>query len=124
MPVGVIPGFTLQPDGGYIWIQHTVRGMARERIQTRDDRDVKAAVEQMAEDKEISEAEAVRRLVRTGLAVQGYDSPDVVKVGSSTVERLAEREGYSKARVNETARVIGGLLLGLSILYLLFQVVV
>jgi hypothetical protein len=74
--------------------------MTRERIQTRDDPDVKEAVEDMAEEKDITEAEAVRRLVRTGLAAEGYDVPG----------------GYSMARMNSTVRVIGGLLILLAIL--------
>jgi hypothetical protein len=97
--------------------------MARKRIQTRDDRDVKEAVERMAEDKEITEAEAVRRLVRTGLAVKGYDSPGVVSVGSDDVKQLAEREGYSTAEISQSVRVVGGLLLGLAILALILQAV-
>jgi len=84
--------------------------MARERIQTRDDADVKAAVEQYADDADVSEAEAVRRLVRTGLAVEGYDSPAVAP---------DEIEGYSKAEMNQYVRLIGGALVGLALLVVL-----
>jgi hypothetical protein len=77
--------------------------MTRERIQTRDDPDVKEAVEDMADEKDISQSEAVRRLVRTGLAVKGYDVPG----------------GYSAARMNPTVRLIGGALIAIALLALL-----
>lgn len=94
--------------------------MARERIQTRDDGDVKAAVEQYADDADVSEAEAVRRLVRAGLAVKGYDSPAAV---SDEIEAWAEREGYSVAKMNPYVQLIGGALIGLAILALLLNAV-
>jgi hypothetical protein len=95
--------------------------MARERIQTRDDRDVKEAVEQMADEKDITEAEAVRRLIRTGLTVEGYDAPGTV--GTEAVEQLAEREGYVEAGVNRYVRIAGGLLILLALLVLLVAAV-
>ena len=52
------------------------RRMTRERIQTRDDPDVTEAIEKMADEEDISKAEAVRRLVRTGLEVKGYRDRD------------------------------------------------
>ncbi len=88
--------------------------MARERIQTRDDPDVKEAVEEYAEEKDITEAEAVRRLIRTGLTVEGYDAPGTV--GTEAVEELAEREGYVEARMNQYVRTVGGLLILLALL--------
>ena len=50
--------------------------MARERIQTRADADTLSQVEEYVEDKEISESEAVRRLIRAGLITKGYRDPE------------------------------------------------
>jgi len=50
--------------------------MARERVQTRCDPDTVAAIEKYAEQADISESEAVRRLLRRGIEhtpdVEGY----------------------------------------------------
>jgi hypothetical protein len=88
--------------------------MARERVQTRCDADTVESVEQYADDRGISQSEAVRRLLRLGLDAEGYDSP--ASLGGDNVERLAEREGYVAANMNTTVRLIGGLLVALAIL--------
>jgi len=80
--------------------------MARERIQTRADADTLEQVEQYADDKDISYSEAVRRLVRTGLIEKGY--------------REAEADGdqLAEARMNETARQSGTILMILMLAFL------
>ena len=81
--------------------------MARERIQTRADADTLEQVEQYADDKDISYSEAVRRLVRTGLIEKGY--------------REAEAGGgddMAEARMNETARQSGTILMILMLAFL------
>jgi transposase len=80
--------------------------MARERIQTRADADTLEQVEQYAEDKDISYSEAVRRLVRTGLIEKGY--------------REAEGDGdeLAEARMNQTARQSGTILMILMLAFL------
>lgn len=90
--------------------------MARERVQTRCDADTVDSIEQYADDREISQSEAVRRLLRLGLDAEGYDSP--ASLGGDNVERLAEREGYVTANVNETARQVGTILVLLALLVL------
>ena len=47
--------------------------MAREQLQARFDADVVETVEQFADDKDISRSEAMRRALREGLMLHGYD---------------------------------------------------
>jgi hypothetical protein len=47
--------------------------MAREQLQARFDADVVETVEQFADDKEISRSEAMRRALREGLMLHGYE---------------------------------------------------
>lgn len=61
--------------------------MARERVQTRCDADTAESIEDFAEEKELSESEAVRRLLRAGLNVHGYD------VDGLTVKYRAAQRG-------------------------------
>ena len=76
--------------------------MGRERLQTRDDPDTIEQVEQYAADKDISQSEAIRRLIRTGLVEAGYrDGPQL-----------------ATARINETARTAGGVAIGLLVVFL------
>jgi len=82
--------------------------MARERIQTRADADTLEQVEQYADEKDISYSEAVRRLVRTGLIEKGYREAD----GDGDGDQLAE------ARMNETARQSGTILMILMLAFL------
>lgn len=63
--------------------------MGRERIQTRADEDTAEAVAEYRESEdtpELTQAEAVRRLVRAGLALKGYPvagHSDLAKLSSS-----------------------------------------
>ena len=47
--------------------------MARKQLQARFDADVVETVEQFADDKEISRSEAMRRALREGLMLHGYE---------------------------------------------------
>jgi len=47
--------------------------MAREKVQTRCDSDTTDAIENYADEHDVSESEAVRRLIRAGLIHHGYE---------------------------------------------------
>jgi len=79
--------------------------MARSRLQTRCDNDTIEQVEAYADEKDISQSEAVRRLIRTGLVQKGHRSPQAA--------------GYVQANINRRARLIGGALIAILLLVLL-----
>lgn len=81
--------------------------MTRDRLQTRCDPDTIEEVETYADEKEISQSEAVRRLIRTGLVAKGY--------------RDAEAGDYAQAHYSRTAMTVGGLLMFLALLAVLIQ---
>ena len=87
---------------------HTA-GMAREKLQTRADPDTVKDVRSYAEEKGISEAEAVRRLLRAGIEAEAH----VMGVGSRSV-----------AKINETARIVGGAMIGAALAYLFMTAVI
>jgi hypothetical protein len=64
--------------------------MARERVQTRCDADTAESIEDFADEKELSESEAVRRLLRAGLHLHGYD------VDGLTIKGRAYQRGTVK----------------------------
>ncbi|WP_435187003.1 hypothetical protein [Halobellus sp. EA9] len=84
--------------------------MSRERVQTRCDPDTIEQIERFTDEKEISESEAVRRLVRTGLIQKGYREPDT--------------SGLAVAKQSARMRLVGGLLIGLAILGLVIQFII
>ena len=59
--------------------------MARELVQTRADADTVEALEEFAEEKEITRSEAIRRLLRSGLEAQ--DEPDDDTTGEGRIHR-------------------------------------
>lgn len=61
--------------------------MGKEPLTTRLDADTKQEVENYAEDRDIGQTEAARRLIRSGLANEGY--PVTATDGGSPLERLA-----------------------------------
>lgn len=81
--------------------------MAREKYQTRLPADMAEKVDEYKDEHDISQAEAVRRLIETGLEVERDDG-----------EILDTRE-MATARANETVRAAGGALIGLMVLLLL-----
>jgi hypothetical protein len=46
--------------------------MGKSRVQTRVEPDTKSQIDEYAEDRDIGDAEALRRLIRSGLANEGY----------------------------------------------------
>ena len=79
--------------------------MTRSRLQARCDNDTIEQVEAYADEKDISQSEAVRRLIRTGLVQKGHRSPQAA--------------GYTEATINRWVRLIGGALIGILLLALL-----
>jgi len=86
--------------------------MARERVQTRADADTLDQLEQYAADKEISQSEAVRRLIRTGLAQKGYRDAEAGDIDGSTLERA----GQAGTLITILAAAALGLILGIMVM--------
>lgn len=61
--------------------------MAKSRVQTRVEPDTKEQIDKYAEEREIGDSEAVRRLIRSGLAAEGH--PVIFADGGTPLERLA-----------------------------------
>ena len=84
--------------------------MARELIQTRADGDTVEALEEFAEESDITRSEAIRRLVRSGLAKHGHPVKAADGAGELTdrLDRLeAEQE---RANRLHTAALLAGVL--------------
>jgi len=84
--------------------------MARELIQTRADGDTVEALEEFAEESDITRSEAIRRLVRSGLAKHGHPVKATDGAGQLTdrLDRLeAEQE---RANRLHTAALLAGVL--------------
>lgn len=67
--------------------------MGRERVQTRADEDTLEAIaeyQQSDETPDLSQAEAVRRLLRSGLAVKGYPVAGHNDMETTTVQRAGQ----------------------------------
>jgi hypothetical protein len=84
--------------------------MGRERIQTRADGDTVDQIENYREDHDVSNSEAMRRLIRRGLEAEGYRG--------ETDDEIPD--GYAKAGISQTARIIGGTMIGVALTLLLF----
>lgn len=63
------------------------------RLQTRAENDTAAAVEAYADDHDIGESEAVRRLIRAGLIEQGHADEIGVASGRGTLEQQVTLKG-------------------------------
>lgn len=61
--------------------------MGKKRVQTRVAHDTKTEIEAYATDRDISESDALRRLIRAGLATEGYP---VTRGDGGTIEKLAQ----------------------------------
>ena len=84
--------------------------MARELIQTRADGDTVEALEEFAEESDITRSEAIRRLVRSGLAQQGHPVKAADGAGQLT-DRLDRREAeQERANRLHTAALLAGVL--------------
>lgn len=82
--------------------------MARQKVQTRCDGDTVEAIENYCDDHDVSQSEAVRRLIRAGLIERGYEIDVATKRGT------LEQEITLKAAI-ATVVVVG------TLAYLFFQ---
>lgn len=81
--------------------------MPREKYQTRLPADTAGEVEEYIDENDISQAEAIRRLVETGLEVERDDG------------EILDTRQKATARTNQVARAGGGLLIGAMVFLLL-----
>jgi metal-responsive CopG/Arc/MetJ family transcriptional regulator len=81
--------------------------MPREKYQTRLPADTAAEVEEYIDENEISQSEAIRRLVETGLEVERDDG------------EILDTRNMATANITDAARVTGGGLIGLMVFLLL-----
>jgi hypothetical protein len=57
--------------------------MGKKRVQTRVEKDTRNELEEYCEDREVSQAEGLRRLIKTGLRENGYKPGGVRRVRQS-----------------------------------------
>ena len=83
--------------------------MARDLVQTRADADTIEALENYADETDISRSEAIRRLMRTGLAHQGHPVAATDGMGELT-DRLDEiEEQHRRSSQTHTLTLVVGL---------------
>ena len=71
-----------------MYAESVLPDMAKERTQTRVEQDTQEAITNYAEEVDCGESEAMRRLIRSGLAVEGHGVTRVER--RPLVERLAQ----------------------------------
>lgn len=71
--------------------------MAKERANTRVDPDTKRAVEKYQEENDLGQSEALRRLIRSGLAAEGHPVTAADGGATSFLEELASTRVVSSA---------------------------
>ena len=83
--------------------------MGRKRLQTRADADTADAVEDYADDHDLTQSEAVRRMIRSGLTQHGYEIATADGMGVGQLDQLAEQldsiEQRQAARANQRERL-------------------
>jgi hypothetical protein len=84
--------------------------MARERVQTRCDPDTIDGIEQYADEQNLSQSEAVRRLIRTSLHRKGYEIEDYEEV-----ERAAMRHVLIMTAMVGVLALLVGLFAGMMV---------
>jgi hypothetical protein len=88
--------------------------MAKKRANTRVEPDTNEAIEKYREDFDLGESEALRRLIRAGLASEGYslagDSGNVRSIEDSTLERLARTAVFLPSLLSAIIGVLLGTL--------------
>jgi hypothetical protein len=84
--------------------------MPRELVQARADPDTVQGIEDYAEERDISQSEAIRRLLREGLEADEEEEEE---------EEESESEEYAVANMNATVRTAGGVVLGLLVFVLI-----
>lgn len=98
--------------------------MPREQVQARADSDTVRAMEEYAEERDITRSEAIRRLLRQSLAQEGYGVAAADGGMVDAVENLEERIDEieeSRRRYEKTQTRIGALAVGyIGILVLAF----
>jgi len=114
MPVGALvvapdistddePANVTHRPPAYICIHALHPPMPRERVQTRADPDTVGALDQLADAKDISRSEAVRRALRAGLAAEGY--PIAATDGSGELADRLEAIEARQAKQEQTDRL-------------------
>ncbi len=58
--------------------------MGKEHANTRVEQDTKAAIERYADDRDLNQSEATRRLIRSGLSTEGYGVMEAEKTNAPT----------------------------------------
>lgn len=81
--------------------------MPREKYQTRLPADMAEKVDEYKDENDISQAEAVRRLIEAGLEVEREDG------------EILDTRDMATARANETVQTAGGALIAVMVLLLL-----
>lgn len=89
--------------------------MARDLVQTRADPDTIDALEGFAEEKDITRSEAIRRLIRTGLAKEGH-AVAATDGSGELVDRLENIEARQVKQENADRLQTAALLTGLAYL--------
>lgn len=83
--------------------------MAKTRLQTRADSDTANAVDDFADEHNLSQSEAVRRIIRAGLSQYDYQIPTADGMGTGQLQELrhelSEMEQRQAARANQRERL-------------------
>ena len=83
--------------------------MGRKKVQTRADPDTVEALTDYADDHELSQSEAVRRMIRAGLSANDYEIAAADGMGTGQLDELAnqltEIEQRQAARANQRERL-------------------
>jgi hypothetical protein len=101
---------------------HTPHMARKQQVQTRIAKDTNQTLESYQEEHGLSQADALRRLTRTGLIAQGYDIPTAD--GGRVLDRLDQLEEQQNERLQEVQRRQYTLGIGIvsAVLYLLATV--
>jgi hypothetical protein len=101
---------------------HTPHMPRKQQVQTRIAEDTNQTLESYQEEHGLSQADALRRLTRTGLIAQGYDIPTAD--GGRVLDRLDQLEEQQNERLQEVQRRQYTLGIGIvsAVLYLLATV--
>jgi hypothetical protein len=86
--------------------------MGKERLQTRADSPTSDAVEDFADEHDLSHAEAVRKLIRRGLTEYGHELPMADGMGATRDEmndRMSSIERRQQLQFSASLSVIAGL---------------
>jgi hypothetical protein len=102
--------------------------MGKERLSLRVDPETKGAINEYAEERDVSKSEAGRRMIRAGLSQNGYQIAEADGMGTGQLEELrhelSEMEQRQAARANQRERldVVQAVSVGAVLAYLIFTV--